>query len=455
VPKITMAVNELSDAQPTRVSLVKHAANRTPFRIMKEDNEMTIDLSKAFGAVRSALARKSEAPTQVVAVVVRKGFDIAPLQPKLEQQGLSFASKTEKDDLVLYLQPGAVMGERTGVLKFDDNTALLIGNLHAIREQVPVKKDFDSYDADATTFMDALNTRGFYPSICISVEALQTCIFNCVDEADTTDEAAALVEAAIDSFKDWIMGCVRGIPVRAFKAEGEYAAVHAANAGTANAAAVGPLGADPANASLSDRQLAADNEVAVLTEAGQEIGAVIVTKAEAAIGVQTTAETSPTNAAQAAPRLTGSGGKNPQIVGNAGSAPIGTDTQDETAPAEAAQEAARLAGHGGKLPEVTGTGEAPKGVEQSAEASPVNASQVMKTELAALLAPLTAALTGVQTDVAALGTRVAKAEEAIGGTVLAAPNEDPSDRRRARKAEGSGVPALLDTAYDRSHLRIA
>lgn len=483
--KITVDVVELTDPNPTRVSLVKHAANRTPFRIFKENDEMGIDLGGNWiNGLRNALTRKAETP-KIAAVVVLKGFDISKTQPEMEKHGFVFTEKHEQDGYDVYNQPGRADTAPVTILKYDDNMALMIQGIGDLRQQVPVKKDFKAWDVEACGFMDALNTNGFYPSMSISLEALQTAAFNCVSSANSPEEAAGMVTKAIDDFKAWMIPCITSIPTQAFKAEVDYMKVHQSNPGVRNAAAVLPLGLDD-TASMMDRQLLADEAARVVASsvnlvAKSEIvdfkgtphiqmtygdGSTkifeLTGKAESPIGTQVSPEVSKVIADQGVARIGGQGGKNPQVVGNAAEAPIGVQVTDEPAPAEDTQRLndADDTGHGGKLPNVGGTGSASIGVQVNPEPSPVRAAQAMKEALSEIVGPLTEMLTKVSKTVEGLGTRldsidsrVQKAESEIGGMVLGTDRDvlEFSGRKPAQKSEGA--PPLLDTAYDRSHLR--
>ena len=479
MPKIQIEATNLQDTDVERVSLVKHAASRLPFRITKGDNEAMLDLGTLAKRVFKSAPAKPVKPA-IAAVLVHKSADMAKLQPLFEKHGLVFTQKGEEGDVLTFAQPDVAATGHEGVLKFDDHIAFVVTGLQDIRVRQPVKKDFDSYDIDSCEFMEVLNTSGFYGSICISVDALRNTIYNAMDEADDASEAAPMVAKAIDDFKAWIMPCVEGVPTQAFKAEaGYYEVIHEANAATQAATSVGPLGGDPgAKQSLASRQdqgpepYAADAATAGAATALLKLaeGTPAYAYLKKAIGDvynNLGPEISPTNSAQDAGRVdTGTGGKNPAVAGT-GEAPQGTGTKPESGPAEEAQAAGRTdQGQGGKNPAVTGTGEAAQGTDTKKESSPVNAGQgggemsgVLKALLlestADLKAMMTAQLAPVLKDVGQMKTtlgevtkRVAKAEEAVAGTALVEAGGDTD--RTLRVVKTDGVPPLLDTAYNRA-----
>ena len=484
MPKIQIEATNLQDTDVSRVSMVKHAASRLPFRITKGENEAMLDLSSLVKRV----FKTAEAKPAIAAVLVHKSVDLAKLQPMFEKHGLVFTQKGAEGDVLTFTQPDVVATGREAVLKFDDHVAFVVTGLQDVRVRQPVKKDFDSYDIDSCDFMEVLNTSGFYGSVCISVDALRSTIYNVMDEADDASEAAPLVEKAIDAFKAWIMPCIEGVPTQAFKAEaGYYETVHASNAGTQAAAGVGPLGGDPDNKqSLADRQDAGPEPYAADAATAGAVTALLkltegtpghsyLRKAVGDIFNNLGPEISPTNAAQDAGRVdTGTGGKNPAIAGT-GEAPIGTGVKPETAPAEEAQSAGRQdQGHGGKDPSVTGTGEASVGTGTAKETSPVNNAQggqaatvssaggdmsgVLKAmlmegvaDIKALmkqqLAPVLKDVGEMKTTVADVTKRLVKAEEAVAGTALHDAGDDT--HLHVVKNDRSGAPPLLDTAFNR------
>ena len=78
--KLQLKATELVDTDVNFVSLVERGANRIPFRITKEDEQM-LDLHK----IGRSLFRKAEPKPEIVAVIAQKGAD--PAQDARGDQG--------------------------------------------------------------------------------------------------------------------------------------------------------------------------------------------------------------------------------------------------------------------------------------------------------------------------------------------------------------------------------
>ena len=454
MPRVQIEATELKNTDVSFVSLVKHGANRIPFRILKEENETMLDLAK----IGRTLFRKADAPQAVVSVLVRKGADTAALLEALTSAGLVTTQKAEQDDMIVFAQPGAESGDRDGVLQLNADVALVVNSVADLPSRV--QKDFQPWNAEGLTFMQVLNTQSFMPATSMALDALMTTIMNIMDDAEDAGAAATAIGSAIDDFKAYVVPCVQGIPVRAFKAD----------AAVAQMAIAGVVGTDP---SMPGKKPGNQTEVS-----GSGVGAganangtgydpvedaVHAQKAESSIGVGVNPEPSMVNGRQEPSRPTGHGGKTPM----AGESSIGVGTSPESAPAEAAQGGKRPTGHGGKTPMA---GEAPIGTGVNPERGPVEENQATSDNIAALmkgvqdtLASLVqfredvlGSLTQVQKDVAGVNksltevdARVKKTEEAVLGTSLGDVGEDPEPRQRTTKSDGT--PPLLDTGLSRRH----
>ncbi len=448
MPRLSIEATELKHTDVNFVSLVKHGANRIPFRIVKEDKEAMLDLGK----ISRSLFRKAEGPPAVVAVLVSKDADHAKVEAALSEAGLVVAQKSETDDAVVYAQPDAQPGGRDGTLRLNDDVALVVGGLADLPSRV--QKEFCSYAVDSDKFMENLNANGFFPSMMLATDALVGTVMNIMKDAEDPGAAASAIGAAIDDFKSYVLPTVSGIPVRAFKAD----------VAVRKATEVVIVGIKP------DAGLALTKPGNQTTQSGSGLGAganangtafdpeadkVRATKAEAPIGVQRQAEPSPVNANQ---------GRADSSMPNGGEAPIGVQRTAEPQAVEGSQ--------GRTTTDATPRGEAPIGTGVVPERSPVLDAQrtetvtvagmmkefteAMNASVASFRAEVLSGLTAVQKDVTGMATRLEgveartqKAEEAISGTALGDAAGDPPGRP-SRTTKSEGPPPLLDTAYHRA-----
>lgn len=111
--------NKLENADVRFISLVKRGANRIPFRIIKQEKDMSIDLSKVWRT------QKAEDSVPFVAAVVLQKAD-ADLEALVAEAGFTIEFKQEDaDGCVLYKQFDADLGEVTVVKACDDALLLL------------------------------------------------------------------------------------------------------------------------------------------------------------------------------------------------------------------------------------------------------------------------------------------------------------------------------------------
>lgn len=482
MPRLRIKANELIDTNVNFVSLVKRGANRIPFRITKEDENMLnlYDIGRR-------LFQKGDPKPEIVAAVIQKGADLNKIAAIFKSAGLDPKDfwRTEKDGIITVAKSDAVQAEDTVVLKVSDDVGLVISNL---------KKTFDGYAYNSTDFNVVMATEGVYPSMCVAKEALGTTIGNILHKASSPNEAAAQVGAAIDAFKDYMTMLLGSVPVQAFKADLAFA-----QAGLEKAEEETPLGDEPPVKGVEEEVEKADagkNGTGAGFEAGKGTGTdprataddLANTAVNAVPGESTTGnpDEGPAEAKKAELKnLPDPQGHEPGDADGFAAAP--TDSQQAMARATADDAANTTHGsvNGSSIPDgnsglerlggvkknegdadigkkgkgnVLPDNESGAGAQKAAEQE-TDPSTVAKSEGSDVLAAITAlqksiegAVAEVKKEMGALSARVdqldvkiQKADEALNGTVFA---EADGDRTPVAKSD-AGLPPLLDTAYSR------
>lgn len=209
--KLKIKAHELVGTDVQFVSLVKRGANRIPFRIVKEDDNM-IDLHK----IGKSLFRKADPKPEIVAAIVQKGADLDKVAAIFTAAGLDVKDfqKSEKSGIVTIAKADYQDAEDVAVIKMSDDIAVAVSGL---------KKAFSGYAATSGSFAEVLATEGFYSSVCTATEALRTTIHNVLYEAKSPSEASLAVGKATEEFKSYLTTLVGGLPVQAFKLDVEVA----------------------------------------------------------------------------------------------------------------------------------------------------------------------------------------------------------------------------------------
>ena len=197
---------ELRDADVGWVSLVPRGANGEPFRVVKSEDGMSIDLAKVFkGAPKAAPA--------VAFVAIAKGFDLDAAKELIEKSGFSIEDVEDTDNATIFKQNGFDLeldGDRAEMLQLSE--AVVVGVVN-----VDVQKSFDELNFESTSFQEVLQQHGALPMIYTAKMALGDTLHNILrnggDQGDTID----LVEKAVDDFKGYVSGVLSAVPETAFK----------------------------------------------------------------------------------------------------------------------------------------------------------------------------------------------------------------------------------------------
>jgi hypothetical protein len=204
--KQQLNATELVNTEVNFVSLVKRGANRIPFRITKEDQDM-IDLHK----IGRAIFKMAEPKIEVVGAILQKSADVDKVNAVLKSAGLDPEAlvKTEHDGVVTLTKADSFA---TGsVLKVSDEVGLVVN--------VDLQKAFSGVDFSSWSFGEVLATEGYFVGVCTAVDVLKSTVANILMEASSSSEAASAVGKAVDEMKNYLISLTGGIPVQAFKAD--------------------------------------------------------------------------------------------------------------------------------------------------------------------------------------------------------------------------------------------
>lgn len=209
--KIKVLANELIETEINAVSLVKNGANRSPFKVIKSDDEIeTISLGQK---IQKMFEPKK--PTEVVAFFIRKGEE-AKYLPALEKAGFA-VNCTEEDGVMLVKQAGYVEGEFGNLFQINKDMGFAI-NKDVLGLKSRLIKDFYGGLREASEdFDENLSANSFYPGLDSAISALRSTLYACMCEAETPSDAASKASTALNSFHTYVAALVGGLPESVFK----------------------------------------------------------------------------------------------------------------------------------------------------------------------------------------------------------------------------------------------
>lgn len=213
MPTIRFNATKMSDAKVSHISLVERGANRIPFKVIKQENQMSafagIDLGNLFGT------RKSEAKApEVVAVVTMKGEGFESIKKQVEEAGFAVSDVKELEDGSMVFKQGEGAFEDGTVIRLNDDIAI-------------VTKGFSPYNMDVSagdvSFADQCAAKGFYPGVDAIMNTLSDAVRNITYNAKDPNEAKVAVTKLFSEASAYVAAFVGSLPVKAFKLETCYA----------------------------------------------------------------------------------------------------------------------------------------------------------------------------------------------------------------------------------------
>jgi len=213
MPKTTIEAHEIIKPKLNFVSLVHRGANQIPIRIMKQEDKPMIDVHARF----RAMFKKAEKSPEVIGIVVKSDMPDEHITSALKAANIERDSviKSETEDGITTFTKGEIPSEGLMIVQSPNDIGILVSN---------VKKGFDSWLSEEVGFADKARADGFYPSLYNSVDVLAEYLCDHLRQAENPAQAAELLGAAVDEFKQYIQGIVADLPETAFYVD-RYAAL--------------------------------------------------------------------------------------------------------------------------------------------------------------------------------------------------------------------------------------
>lgn len=252
--RFTIPLRKLSKLDVKYVSLVDRGANRIPFRIIKQEQDMSIDLARLGFRTKKADAQppaKGEAQAKpeatLTAVVLAKNDEslIADARTALAEQGIDLPDTKVFEDGTVALYKGEY--EDGAIVRVDENVAVVL-------------KAFEPWGGSSTdsTFAELVASRGFYDNVRTAMNIASDSLYDSMYDAKSPAEAGTAVKKLMDDLSAYVVSLAKSLPVSVFKVEkviGEVVAKSTSGAPkkpTPEEAAAAGEGEKPAEADATD-----------------------------------------------------------------------------------------------------------------------------------------------------------------------------------------------------------
>lgn len=206
--KIKVLANELVDTDIEMVSLVRHGANRCPFKVVKTDDEESL-MDKVGEKLANFLTISSNDEPRVITYFVKedKKDEILPV---LKKHGIDIDSATVKDGIVIIKGEG---GKQKGFLQLSDYVAIAISHPLDEFQQGSIVK----------TYSDRLGFGGFAPGVRLATDVLAEVVWSVLNSNEESGKAARVekVDEILSSYSEYIKSVSELLPDTVFKLEAE------------------------------------------------------------------------------------------------------------------------------------------------------------------------------------------------------------------------------------------
>jgi hypothetical protein len=147
--------------------------------------------------------------------VMAKSADVGAVVAQLVKAGIPADkfTKHEEGDAVTLGCDGAVdlaKQDGTQLVKVSDDVSLVVTG---------IKKSFDGWDFESTSFKEIMSKGAFIPSLCVAQDMLSRTMYNIMEKAENPKTAAQAIKSAAADFGDYVTMLAKGLPDSAFKAD--------------------------------------------------------------------------------------------------------------------------------------------------------------------------------------------------------------------------------------------
>jgi len=152
--------------------------------------------------------------SETLAVAVANEVDLEAAKAAIQEAGLSVDDAREVEGATLFVQgaaEGADLAEDGQTYKLNDEIAVIFRAEERIKQFVP--------EGGTTSFTENLRAKSFFPSFMSAQDALGETIVLALRESESPEDAAEIIEKAVDEFGDTVLSMTRGLPADAFKLE--------------------------------------------------------------------------------------------------------------------------------------------------------------------------------------------------------------------------------------------
>jgi len=205
--KVKVVANELVDTDIEMVSLVRHGANRAPFKVLKSDDE---DDKPTLGDKLQSFFSLKKDEYNVVAYFIRKDAAEAVL-PVLKSHGVDIEKAAEKDGVVSVPVSDA---PAKGFVQLNDALAVAVDQ--------PLREFSD--ESIVKAYAEGLGLSDFAPGVSLAVRGLADAVWtllNPANAADARDDRVAKVDSMLASFRKYVTSLAKALPEQVFRVEAE------------------------------------------------------------------------------------------------------------------------------------------------------------------------------------------------------------------------------------------
>lgn len=208
---VRMPAKEIVEVTVDKVSLVKHAATRSPFKILKAEAPDTTPPG-VLANLKQLFAGPPGEP-QLVALLVKREVakTIFPLAKKHGFRVEKAHADLDEDVVILKQEGFTAVDDIKSVVALSPEVAVGLDR---------VVKDFDCWHS-TTDFDENIRNQSFYPCVRMATDTFHETLWAVMADAHTHEDAVAKIDTLVKQFSTYVKSLLKALPSTVFKMEAD------------------------------------------------------------------------------------------------------------------------------------------------------------------------------------------------------------------------------------------
>lgn len=205
MPIVTMPAKEMHGGEVAYISLVQRGANRIPFKIVKKEKPIMLDLDN-LGSFLVNKGQKQATDPVIVGIATMKGASLESVKKHVQDAGFKVDDVVNNADGSLIFKQESLEGGEHTLVTLNDSVSLVVKGFRPF-----------SMESEDSSLSELVNSQMVFPGVSTVLDVVRDVVFDTLRASDSPSDAAAKVNALFSEAAVLVTKLMGEIPEKAFK----------------------------------------------------------------------------------------------------------------------------------------------------------------------------------------------------------------------------------------------